>query len=227
MTIKLKAIDEYRGRLNVGGSGLRIGGSKDGVGIGETDNPIIRHPITQLPYIPGSSIKGKLRSLLESKHCPMTQKDGLPCRCGTCLVCQLFGCGDSKKIQSPSRLVFRDCQPLEETRRGWEEAGTSSEVKTEVLIDRNKGLSYGRIGPRTMERIPAGSSFEFAFSLRHFDGDNVPEFLRFIAEGFELLEKHYLGGSGSRGYGQVAIQDGQGTAIAAVLRKRAEEWASG
>ena len=223
MAIKLKEITEFRGTLAVLGSGLRIGGSKDNPDIGETDNPIIRHPITKLPYVPGSSVKGKIRSLLESKYSEDTQKSGLPCRCGDCLVCQLFGCGESRKIQSPSRLVFRDCQPTDATRETWEEAGVTSELKTEVLIDRNKGLSYGRIGPRTTERIPAGSQFSFAFSLRHFEGDDVAAYLNFIAEGFELLEKHYLGGSGSRGYGQVAVLVEDGTPMAEHLRNKAKE----
>src|SRR3989338_11494456 len=46
-------------------SGLRIGGSKDTIEIGGMDNPIIRNPLDKFPYIPGSSIKGKMRSLLE------------------------------------------------------------------------------------------------------------------------------------------------------------------
>lgn len=222
--IKLKEIVEFRGRLNVLGSGLRIGGSKEATGIGETDNPIIRHPITNAPYVPGSSVKGKIRSLLESKYCADTQRTGLPCTCGGCMVCQLFGCGQSKNIQSPSRLVFRDSQATDETRKTWDEAGISSEVKTEVLIDRNKGLSYGRIGPRTTERIPAGSSFDFTFSLRTFVGDDLGKYYEFLAEGFELLEKHYLGGSGSRGYGQVAIFADDGTTpMREHLRKRAKE----
>jgi len=227
MTIKMQEIVEFKGRLNVLGSGLRIGGSKDNTGIGETDNPIIRHPISKLPYVPGSSVKGKIRSLLESKYCQDTQQTGLPCKCGTCLVCQLFGCGESRAIRSPSRLVFRDCQATEQTRKTWEEAGVTSEVKTEVLIDRNKGLSYGRIGPRTTERIPANSSFDFAFSLRYFEGDNVARYLDFVAEGFELLEKHYLGGSGSRGYGQVAVVAEDGTPMAQHLRQKAKELQGG
>ena len=92
-TITLKDIVELRGTLKVLGSGLRIGGSKDNPEIGETDSPIIRHPITRLPYVPGSSVKGKIRSLLESKYCQETQRSGKPCGCGCCLGCQLFGCG--------------------------------------------------------------------------------------------------------------------------------------
>ncbi len=222
--MKLAGIREFRGVLKVLGSGLRIGGSKEIVGIGEAENPIIRHPITHLPYVPGSSVKGKIRSLLESKYSKDTQESGLPCKCGECLVCQLFGCGDAKRIQSPSRLVFRDAQPTSHTREIWERAGVDSEHKTEVLIDRNKGLAYGRIGPRTMERIPAGSDFDFSFSLRIFEGDNEAEYYRFLAEGFELLSKHYLGGSGSRGYGEVLIvgEDGQ-TPMHEFLRRQAAQ----
>jgi CRISPR-associated protein Csm3 len=222
MAIKLAEILEFRGRLDVLDSGLRIGGSKEVAGIGETDNPIIRHPITHLPYVPGSSIKGKIRSLLESKYCSDTQTTGKPCSCGTCPVCQLFGCGESRNIKSPSRLVFRDCQPTDETRRTWEDTGVTSEIKTEVLIDRNKGLSYGRIGPRTTERIPSGSTFDFAFSLRYFVGDDLAKYLEFMAEGFELLEKHYLGGHGSRGYGHVAIRGEDAQPMAAYLRGQAK-----
>lgn len=224
MAIKLRDIVEIRGKLKVPTSGLRIDGSKEVVGLGETDNPVIRHPITGLPYVPGSSIKGKRRAMLESKYCPDTQQDGLPCKCGTCTVCQLFGCGDSKNIKSPSRLVFRVCPPTAETRSAWDQAGVSTEIKTEVLIDRNKGLAYGRIGPRTMERIPAGAESEFAFSLRYFEGDDVPGYLRFLAENFELVEKHYLGGSGSRGCGHVAFVTQDGTPLAQYLRQLADNW---
>ena len=221
-TITLKDIVELRGTLKVLGSGLRIGGSKDNPEIGETDSPIIRHPITRLPYVPGSSVKGKIRSLLESKYCQETQRSGKPCGCGCCLVCQLFGCGKSGNIQSPSRLVFRDSQPTKNAQQTWEEAGLSSEIKMEVAINRNTGLAaHGAL--RTTERIPAGSDFDFAFSLRYFEGDKLTDYLNFLAEGFELLEKHYLGGSGSRGYGQVAVVAEDGRPMAEHLRSRAKE----
>lgn len=219
---KMEKIEEFKGILKVLNSGLRIGGSKEGASIGETDNPIIRHPITRTPYVPGSSVKGKIRCLLESKHSSDSQRTGLPCSCGTCLVCQLFGCHDSKKLRSPTRLVFRDCQPTEETLAKWRESGVDSELKTEVLIDRNKGTAYGRVGPRTTERIPAFCDFEFAFSIRTFSGDPIREYYNFIAEGFELLEKHYLGGYGSRGYGKVAIVREDGKHFYEYLRELAD-----
>ncbi len=225
MALKMLDILEFNGTLKVLGSGLRIGGEAESAPIGGTDNPIIRHPITGRPYVPGSSVKGKIRSLLESKHCPDTQQTGEPCSCGTCTVCQLFGCGSTGGLQSPTRLVFRDCQPTEQTRRTWEEAGTDAELKTEVMIDRNKGVAH-RFGPRKMERIPAGSDFEFSVSLRYFEGDDLESYYRMLAEGFELLGRHYLGGSGSRGYGEVAVVAEDGTPMAEHLRRQAEEVAS-
>ncbi|MEI8183516.1 MAG: type III-A CRISPR-associated RAMP protein Csm3 [Deltaproteobacteria bacterium] len=221
MGMKMQEIEDYRGVLEVKGSGLRIGGSKDVVGIGETDNPIIRHPITHRPYVPGSSVKGKIRCLLEQKYSERAQTTGKPCDCGTCFICLLFGCGDSKSIQSPTRLVFRDCQPTAETVQIWDEAGVDSEIKTEVLIDRNKGNAFGRIGPRTMERIPAGAKFDFGITVRFFEGDDRRDLYSRLGEGFSLLEKHYLGGSGSRGYGEVEIKTVDGENFANYLTKKA------
>lgn len=222
MSVKMKSIEEFKAILAVKGSGLRIGGSKDVAGIGETDNPIIRHPITHRPYVPGSSIKGKIRSLLESKYSTFSQAQGKPCECGTCTICELFGCGNAKKVQTPTRLVFRDCQPCKATSDKWDEVGVDSEIKTEVLIDRTKGTSYGNIGARTMERIPAWSDFSFAMSVRFFEGDNVKEFYKLLGEAFDLLEKHYLGGCGSRGYGEVEIKTAEGKSLSELFREMAQ-----
>jgi len=221
MGTKMLEIEDYRGELEVKGSGLRIGGSKEVVGVGETDNPIIRHPITHRPYVPGSSLKGKIRCLLEQKYSERSQATGKPCDCGVCFICKLFGCGESKSLQSPTRLVFRDCQPTEATIRTWEEAGVDSEIKTEVLIDRNKGNAFGRIGPRTMERVPAGAKFDFGLTIRFFEGDDQKELYSLLGEGFSLLEKHYLGGSGSRGYGEVEIKTVDGEKFSDYLVKKA------
>ena len=44
-------------------TGLHIGAGKDSIEIGGMDNPVIKHPHTGEHYIPGSSLKGKVRSL--------------------------------------------------------------------------------------------------------------------------------------------------------------------
>ena len=102
-------------------SGLRIGGSKDSLEIGTTDNPIIRHPVNGLPYIPGSSLKGKMRSLLELKAGTISQKGG-PCDCGRCDVCTLFGCGNPSRATEMTRLIFRDAMITESSEKVLREA---------------------------------------------------------------------------------------------------------
>jgi CRISPR-associated protein Csm3 len=61
---RLEDILEVRGELELL-TGLHIGAGKDEVKIGGMDNPVVRNPLTREPYIPGSSLKGKIRMLLE------------------------------------------------------------------------------------------------------------------------------------------------------------------
>ncbi|MCG3200106.1 MAG: CRISPR type III-associated RAMP protein Csm3 [bacterium] len=192
-------------------TGVRIGGSKETQEVGGTDNPILRHPINHLPYIPGSSLKGKIRSLLEQKHrADRVMRDGKPCDCGECKVCIVFGCAAAKNTQSVTRSIFRDCVLTEESlarlETAREELGVPySETKTEVLIDRRKGLSHSNIGPRVQERIPEGTEFKLEIVLREFEGDPVDDYVKFIKEGVALMENDTLGGSGTRGYGKVRV----------------------
>jgi CRISPR-associated protein Csm3 len=190
-------------------TGLRIGGSKDDIEIGGMDNPIIRDPLTNLPYLPGSSIKGKTRSLLELKH-GRVGRDGEPCGCGACLVCRVFG--PHKNVRhdlGPTRIIVRDARLTPESeaalRKMQDEKGLLyAEVKTENIVNRLTGVAADR-GLRTQERVPAGTVFDFEISVRIFDDDNEQQILDFIREGLDLLQKDYLGGSGSRGYGKVRL----------------------
>ncbi len=198
-------------------TGLKIGGTKETAGIGETDNPIIRHPITRLPYIPGSSLKGKLRSLLELKYSEKSQQTGNPCDCTICDICALFGSGikrskDAEKKLSelgPSRLIFRDAPLNVESREELKELpGVFVEVKSEIAMDRKTGSTKtGSL--RQQERVPEGTSFDFDFTLRLFEEDfkeeRAKKYLDLLADGFEMLEKDYLGGCGTRGYGRVEV----------------------
>ena len=45
-------------------SGIMIGGNNTAFEIGGTDKQVVRNPINKMPYVPGSSLKGKMRSLL-------------------------------------------------------------------------------------------------------------------------------------------------------------------
>ena len=98
-------------------TGLHIGGSDTGIEIGGVDKTVIRDPITNRPYIPGSSLKGKVRSLLEKyRGLPQNQRIGQgsihSCNdkdiYANCDVCQIFGVPGERKFATPTRLVVRD-----------------------------------------------------------------------------------------------------------------------
>jgi CRISPR-associated protein Csm3 len=196
-------------------TGLRIGGSTESIQIGGMDNPIIRHPVTDQPYIPGSSLKGKVRSLLEYKHGRRQRSgqpkgegrrdNGEPCECGQCMICRVFGPHrNPKHTLGPTRALFRDATLTKESLTWLEDAGTGyAEVKTENMVNRLTGTAEH---PRTQERVPAGAKFEFEISVRIFDDDDEAEIIGFVEEGLALLEEDYLGASGSRGYGKVSLE---------------------
>src|SRR5262249_54211077 len=141
-------------------SGLRVGGSKEDVEIGGMDNPVIRHPLTKLPYIPGSSLKGKLRSLLEyaeGKVLTDGRGAGEPCGCARddCLVCRVFGPHkEPRHGLGPTRIIVRDALLTDkwkgELEKLREEGLLYVEVKTENMIDRRTGVATN---PRPVERV--------------------------------------------------------------------------
>jgi len=195
-------------------TGLRIGGSREELEIGGMDNPIIRDPVDGLPYIPGSSLKGKLRSILEYKY-GRVGNQGNPCGCAqpldTCPVCTIFGPHMRPAHDlGPSRLIVRDAVLTDDSQKELEEkleAGSRyAEVKQEVSIDRRTGTA-SRAGPRTMERVPAGTNFALNISLRVFESDDETKMVGYIKEALQLLGSDYLGGSGTRGYGWVEIRN--------------------
>jgi CRISPR-associated protein Csm3 len=200
-------------------TGLRIGGSTENIEIGGMENPIIRHPVSDEPYIPGSSLKGKIRSLLEYKldrrdsngqsKGESRRDNGEPCECGRCIICKVFGPHkNTRHSLGPTRVLFRDAPLTDESREWLQNAGAErgilfAEVKTENMIDRRTGAAEH---PRTQERVPAGTTFGFDISLRIFDDDNETEILDLMKQGLEMLQDDYLGSSGSRGYGKVEVE---------------------
>jgi CRISPR-associated protein Csm3 len=197
-------------------SGLRIGAGDSEMHIGGVDNTVVKHPHTGAPYIPGSSIKGKMRSLLEWRsgavqENPLSVKDhdnasNEKQKQEIARILKLFGVsGDAKEAAnafSPSRLAFWDC-PLD---AAWEKSVRDNnqmltEVKSENLINRISGVAEH---PRNTERVPAGARFAFKLSLKRLDGDDE-DLLDTVLQGLKLIEHDSLGGSGSRGYGKVAF----------------------
>lgn len=195
-------------------SGMSIGSGNKDFGIGGIDKAIIRIPTTNMPYIPGSSYKGKLRFLLESSRAEYYYQvvsvrqgnntiqipTGKPGSTITNKTGTLFGVSASSVNSRSSRLIVRDavlCNPeIFDNTDLW-----YSELKTEVVIDRLNGKAT----PRTFERVPAGALFDLHLILNVVKGDSYDYkiLLDELFFGMTLLEDDYLGGSGSRGYGSI------------------------
>jgi len=186
-------------------SGLHIGGSKDSVKIGGIDNPVIRNPISNMPYIPGSSLKGRFRMALEVKYNDVSKDEkGVGPSEDTnnsSLVCKLFGNARPQKDREPSRLLFRDANLLPEFHEY-----SQGEEKIELKMDRESFKGY-KGQNRTQERIADGAKFGFEVMIRVFEGDDEPKFKSRIEEAINIVEAEYLGGSGSRGYGKVKFEN--------------------
>jgi CRISPR-associated protein Csm3 len=210
-------------------SSMRIGGNDDFLQIGATDLTVIKHPETLEPYIPGSSLKGKMRSQLELQF-------------GLCKGAEPFGASvDLKRIAGlapaqyllatvfgphknvnhelgPTRIIVRDGSLLH---------GGNLEIKPEVMISRATGVGEH---PRTMERVASGSAFRLKIDLQVFDIDETNAALckfdgktggeamvHFVLTGLKLVEETGLGASVSRGSGEVEFRnvkvDGVTTAL--------------
>lgn len=204
-------------------TGLRIGGRPMGVEIGGVDNIVLRNPINGQPYVPGSSIKGKMRSLFERvtgapqnhridririhscHNSPQGEYD-------VCDVCQLFGVpGEGKvEVSHPTPLIVRDVplwltddpkDPYSVTSRLLREQNYT-EIKWEAAIDRITSAAV----PRQMERVPAGAVFgPFEVVYNVYSPAGLTRFEKVILA-LQLVEDDYLGGQGSRGSGKITFE---------------------
>jgi CRISPR-associated protein Csm3 len=215
--MKQKELKKITGKIKVK-TGLHIGAGNDKVEIGGMDNPVIRNPLTREPYIPGSSIKGKMRSLLEWKENKVKRSDGNPCKCGEpdCPICRIFGSGNSgnkgdqekAKSRGPTRLIIRDAELTAEYKKKFKNGKPILEDKTENGLNRITALA----NPRHIERVVPDVEFNFELVYRVLDIDDNGEkdeelFKSVVLEGLRLLQNDYLGGGGSRGNGRIAFLD--------------------
>ena len=201
-------------------TGLHIGAGNDKVEIGGMDNPIIRNPLTREPYIPGSSIKGKMRSLMEWKldKIDKGQKNpedlGKVCSCGKteCKICRVFGSANSKaegaRDRGPTRLIVRDATLTEDWKKKFQDGKALVEEKSENSLNRITAVA----NPRPIERVVPGVEFDFEIAYRVIDTDDNGStdekyFKEVVLEGLKLLQNDYLGGGGSRGNGQIEFKD--------------------
>ena len=194
-------------------TGLHIGGSGGAMEIGGVDNEIIRNPLNNQPYIPGSSLRGKMRSLTEkTKGLPQNNRVGNAtihvCQDAEsyqdCPTCQIFGIPAEKDfgLTTPTRLLVRDVA-LDNAELLASKTELYAEHKTEVVIDRVTSAAV----PRELERVPAGAVFgPSELVLGIYDETDVA-LLETVFEAMLLLEDDYLGGSGSRGSGKIKFED--------------------
>src|SRR5579864_1817715 len=207
-------------------TGLHIGAGKGSLEIGGADNPVVKDAFGR-PYVPGSSLRGKIRSLLEQSSglaVPgelvfLSRRKGQEVRIHQSdrpddEICLLFGRnpGRMERVQgealdttlaTPARLAVFDA-PLEldsitpQMRENLDDELT--EVKSENAIDRITSLA----NPRTLERVPGGARFKTRLVMDVLCEEDAPLFLR-VVEGLRLLEDDSLGGGGSRGSGRVSF----------------------
>nr|AGA14265.1 CRISPR-associated protein Csm3 [Lactococcus lactis subsp. lactis] len=180
-------------------TGMHIGGSSDFSAIGAVDSPVVRDTLTRLPLIPGSSLKGKMRYLLAKElnngillNEPNNDQDE---------ILRLFGSSEKDKIRR-ARLKFNDIK-LSNLAELETFNVSSTEVKFENTINRKTAVA----NPRQIERVIAGSKFDFEIFYNLDDIKEVEKDFENIKQGFDLLEFDYLGGHGTRGSGRIAFEN--------------------
>ncbi|HHT9125979.1 MAG TPA: type III-A CRISPR-associated RAMP protein Csm3 [Candidatus Brocadiia bacterium] len=218
--MKLTEIKKLEGTITLK-SGLHIGSGNMEMHIGGTDSPVIKHPHTLEPYIPGSSLKGKVRSLLEMESGLMIYTNGNVVtkeilnkvedktlkQQGEAIL-KIFGSSGADKEDEtpfgPTRVSFADCY-LDE---GWKEEAKKNrwfltEEKSENVINRIKGTAEH---PRFIERVPEGTKFKLLVTFKILHKEDEGLFNNVLLKGLKLLEMDAIGGNGSRGYGRIAIE---------------------
>jgi len=180
-------------------TGLHIGDSAESIEIGGVDKPVVRRSFDNTPYIPGSSIKGKIRCLLEQiAGASEVGRDNK--------INDLFGWSNDG---IPSKLLVRDAQLTEKSKLKLIENENTDMPFTEIKFENSIGRITGTAtNPRQIERVPAGVRFKVEFVINVWDTDqDGKNSLELLKKGIFALEHDYLGGSGSRGYGQVKFHD--------------------
>lgn len=206
---KLLKLRRISGQIQVV-TGLRIGASQDTMEISGLDNPIIRNPADGMPYLPGSSIKGKMRSLAEWYYRELPG-DGNPIYAAPdSRTARVFGVSAQKDREiGPTRIIVRDAFLTSDWRKKFLDGEPITEVKQENSINRLTAMA----NPRPMERIVPGVTFAFEVLYRILDADgdggatDENNFNDVVLVALALLQADCLGSAGSRGCGQILFQN--------------------
>ncbi len=174
-------------------TGLHIGTGGEFSAIGAVDSPVVRDPVSQLPIITGSTLKGKLRSVLARKY-----SGAASCaNDDTEQIKRLFG-----SMSKASRIIFSDMPLCNMDELNKLNIYNPTEVKYENTINRLTGVA----NPRQIERVIRGSKFALDLIYNVDDdmrAEEAEEDISLLAEGMKLLQYDYIGGHGSRGYGKI------------------------
>lgn len=180
-------------------TGMHIGGSSAFSAIGAVDSPVIKDVRNGKPMVPGSSLKGKIRTLLAKKYNEAVVNPDNDAEC----IRRVFGSAkkDRNNKVHASKIIVSDMFLMNEDEirnRGIE---SLTEVKFENSINRATAVA----NPRQIERAIKGLQFgiDMIYEVENGKEDEVIDDIKLLAEGMKMLEYDYLGGSGSRGYGKV------------------------
>lgn len=179
-------------------TGMHIGGGSAFAAIGAVDSSVIKDTQSKLPMIPGSSLKGKMRTLLAKRYNDrIVEPDN-----DAPEIIRVFG--SAKKGQThPSRIIVADMIMSNSEELHKKEINSMTEVKFENTISRQTAVA----NPRQIERVIRGAQFDLDIIYEVEAVDEILSDMRLVAEGMKLLQYDYLGGHGSRGYGKVKFND--------------------
>lgn len=198
-----------KGKLYIQGmlrleTGLHIGASSDYAPIGAIDHTFIRDIITQQPIIPGSSIKGKLRTLLVKSMSKGYTLDSI--ENDDVKIKRMFGSANAsnKVVGMSSRLQFFDLMMDKESVKKFESISTDTYIG-EVKWENSIGRLTAQANPRQIERVPAGAEFVFRLVYNIERSEEFSEDMETLIKALKLIQMDYLGGHGSRGYGRISL----------------------
>lgn len=196
-------------------TGMHIGGSSAFAAIGAVDSPVIKDSRENLPMIPGSSLKGKMRTLLAKEYNETVAAK--PDEDNERIV-RLFGSAKKGNIKR-SRIQIADMvmANADEFRQRGNQSIT--EIKFENTINRLTAVA----NPRQIERVIRGSEFALDMIYEVEEESEIVEDLSMLAEGMKLLQYDYLGGHGSRGYGKVRFKDVQADTVVGELNEKLQQ----
>lgn len=200
--IKIEGIIEVK-------TGLHIGGDDSFSAIGAIDSPVVRDPLTRDPVIPGSTLKGKMRSLLarEMGTIPVEGVKGFENDCAE--IKRLFGSSQKGSNAAGTGMQMSRLQFSDSFLQNKDDLPQIFENKFENTIDRLTSIA----NPRQIERVVRGAKFAFEIIYNVENPDEVEEDFRNIGTAMKLLENDYLGGGGTRGNGRVCFRDVTAAAV--------------